>query len=296
MSEKRCSFVAVVGQPNAGKSTLVNTVVGEKVSIVSHKIQTTRMQVRGIAAIGRNSQVVFIDTPGFCQSRTPLESVIAGNFKSSLNGVDLALVLIDASAKYDESSLSILQLLQQKKINTVVVINKVDIAKKENILRVASALAGHTFLKKVFMISALTGDGIEDLKEFLAEDAPIGPWMYAPGQATDMTTTLRLAEITREKIFERMEKEIPYSIYVETELFKETEKKARIYQSIVVMKDSQKGIILGRNGLMIKEIKEASIADMRNLLGKKIELRLFVKVRTKWATSRIHLQNAGIID
>jgi GTP-binding protein Era len=163
-------------------------------------------------------------------------------------------------------------------------------------MRTAGMLTECTFLRKVFMVSALTDDGIEDLKLFLEQDAQIGHWMYAADQVTDLPMSIRLAEITREKIFGKLEKELPYSIYVETELFKESEKKARIYQSIVVMKDSQKGIVLGHNGSMIKSIKDESIADMKSLLGKKIELKLFVKVRAKWTTSKEHLQNAGIID
>ena len=296
MKNNKCSFVAVVGEPNAGKSTLVNEIIGEKISIVSPKAQTTRRQVRGIIELG-DSQIVFIDTPGFCKANSPLEKAIVANFRHAYKDSDLILLVIDATSKYHTGSLNFVEKLKETKIPFAVAINKVDIAKKENILKLAGELSKYDFIKKIFMISALKNDGIEDLKKFLEETAPIGPWLYGTEHnSTDVDMKFRLSEITREKIFMRLEKELPYSIYVETEVFKEAEKKARIYQSIVVMKDSQKGIVLGHKGLMIKAIKDAAIDEMKTLLNKKVELKLFVKVKEKWTEKRTHLQNAGIID
>ena len=293
--QSKSAFVAVVGEPNAGKSTLVNSIVGEKVSIVSQKIQTTRRQIKGIVEIDE-SQIVFIDTPGFCKPNTPLEKVIASNFKNSYKDSDLILLVIDATSKNLASSFEFVKKISSTKIPFSVVINKVDVAKKESILKIATELSLYDFIKQIFMISALNQDGIQDIKSFLKNSAPEGPWFYEQNTPTDLPVKFRLSEITREKIFNHLNKELPYSIYVETESFHESEKKAKIYQSIVVMKESQKGIVLGKSGSMIKTIKDEAIADMKILLNKKIELKLFVKVKEKWTEKKAHLQNAGIID
>ena len=294
--KKKCSFVAVVGEPNSGKSTLVNLLVGEKVSIVSNKIQTTRRQIKGITEIDE-AQIVFLDTPGFCKSRTPLEQAILSNFRHSYKDADVILLIIDATSKYVQNSLNFLWKLQKQSERTIaVVINKTDIAKKENILQIASQVSQYKYVQEVFMISALKNDGIEPIRDFLKKTAPEGPWLYEEKRKTDLDIKSRLSEITREKIFLNLNKELPYSIYVETESFRNAEKKARINQVIVVMKESQKGIVLGKNADMIKRIKEQAIKDMGDLLKKKIELKIFVKVKEKWTEKRTHLQNAGIID
>jgi GTP-binding protein Era len=295
VKENRCLFAAVVGEPNAGKSTLVNSMVGEKISIISHKIQTTRRQIYGIANF-ENSQIVFVDTPGFCQDKSPLEKVILSNFKNSYKHSDLLILIIDALSKNLSRSLKFIKKVELAKFPLVIAINKVDVAKKENILKLAAMVSEFNFIKKVFMISALTDDGLDDLRSFLIDYAPTGKWLFEKGCATDMPLKFRLSEITREKLFNKLEKDLPYSIYVETELFHESEKKARIYQSIVVIKASQKGIILGKNGNMIKDIKDKAITDMQSLLGKKIELKLFVKVREKWTEKTEHLKSAGILN
>ena len=294
MQNSKCAFVVVIGAPNAGKSTLVNAIVGEKVSIVSPKIQTTRRQIRGITEVG-NTQLIFVDTPGFCNPNTPLEKVIVSNFKNSYRDCDIVLLVIDANSKFVTPSIKLLERLVDGSV-IAVVINKVDIAKKESILKIASQLSKYDFVKEVFMISALKKDGVEDIKKFLVNASPNNPWFFKANTATDLPMTLRLAEITREKLFYHLDKELPYSVYVETEVFHEAEKKARIYQSIVVMKTSQKGIVLGKCGNMIKMVKHDAIEDMRRMLDKKIELKIFVKVKEKWTEKAIHLRNAGIID
>ncbi len=294
MQNSKCAFVAVIGAPNAGKSTLVNAIIGEKVSIVSPKIQTTRRQIRGTTEVG-NTQLIFIDTPGFCNPNTPLEKVIVSNFKNSYRDCDIVLLIIDATSKNVTPSIKLLERLSNGAV-IAVVINKVDIAEKKSILEIASQLSRYNFVKEVFMISALKKDGIDDIKKFLIDVAPNAPWFFEANTATDLPVTLRLAEITREKLFYHLDKELPYSVYVETEVFHETEKKARIYQSIVVMKASQKGIVLGKCGNMIKMIKHDAIEDMRKILNKKIELKIFVKVKEKWTEKAVHLRNAGIID
>lgn len=290
----KSAFVAIVGEPNAGKSTLVNSIVGEKVSIVSPKIQTTRRQVRAITEID-NTQLVFIDTPGFCKPTTSLEKAIERNFKNSYQDADIILLVIDATSKNITPSLNFLSTCP-KTTTISVVINKIDIAKKENIVRIAQRISEYSFVTETFMISGTKRDGVQDIVQFLINLAQPNPWFFEPNTMTDLPISQRLSEITREKLFYHLEKELPYSIYVETELMHETEKKAKIIQSIVVTKPSQKGIILGKSGSMIKRLKYEAIKDMQNLLNKKIELKLFVKIKEKWMEKKVHLKNAGIID
>ena len=293
-SETKSAFVAIIGEPNAGKSTLVNSIIGEKVSIVSPKIQTTRRQVRGITEVD-DTQLVFIDTPGFCKPNTSLEKAIEHNFKNSYQDADMILLVIDATSKNIEPSLKFLSKFSKERMVSVV-INKIDIAKKEDILKVAKKISEYDCVAKTFMISAAKQDGVRDIVQFLINSAQPSPWFFEPHIATDLPMSQRLAEITREKLFCNLNKELPYSVYVETERLHESEKKAKIMQSIVVMKPSQKGIVLGKSGSMIKKLKYEAIKDMQNLLNKKIELKLFVKVKENWVEQKVHLKNAGIID
>lgn len=295
----KCGFVAVVGEPNSGKSTFINLIVGEKVSIVSHKCQTTRRQVRGIAQYDDcDTQVVFVDTPGFFKAKTSLEKALISNFKHAYKDADIILVMIDASRErhlaYTYSFVEKLENRIHQKV--VIAINKVDLANKESILKIANNLSKYTFIEHIFMISASKDIGMIEVKDYLKNNMPQGPYLYDPESKTDMDMVFRLSEITREKIYRILSAELPYSIYIETEMFRETEKKARICQSIVVMKDSQKGIVLGHKGERIKDIKEKAIEDMKEVLQKKVELKLFVKVKENWTEKRTHLQNANIID
>lgn len=295
---KKSLFVAVVGEPNTGKSTLVNTIVGEKVSIVSSKVQTTRRRIRGVANIGK-VQLVFTDTPGFLDGirvRSKLEEVICSNFWKSFKDSDLILLLINSTSRNISLTLNFLEKLSKAQRWVVVAINKVDIAKKENILKVASLLSKFLCIDKIFMISATTGDGLKDLINYLESKAAESPWFFESNQVTDADMKFRLSEITREKLFLSLSNELPYSVYVETEFFTEAEKKIKICQAIVVLKNSQKAIVIGHEGRMIKTVKEGAIADMKKLLSKKLELKLFVKVRKNWMEKKEYLQDAGIID
>ncbi|MDR1365233.1 MAG: GTPase Era, partial [Holosporales bacterium] len=264
------------------------------VSIVSPKIQTTRRVIRGIAVIGE-AQVIFLDTPGFCSPSSPLEKALLANFRKSYKDADLVLLVIDATVRSHRKSVRFIEHAETANAPVVVVINKIDAVKKESLLKIADIISQYKHIQNVFMISALTNDGTDSLKGFLEMSAIDGPWLYEDTQITDSTMSFRLAEITREKIFTKLKKELPYSTYVETELFHESEKKATVYQSIVIMKDSQKGIALGHGGSMIRSIKNDAIADMIALLNKKVTLKLFVKVREKWTEKKEHLHNAGII-
>ena len=294
IKSKKCLFVSIVGKPNAGKSTLMNTIIGQKVSIVSSKCQTTRRSIRGITEIG-DTQIVFIDTPGFFYPKSSLEKIIEKNFKNSYTDADVLLLLIDGNEKNFTREIRLLKKIQ-KDLEVDLVINKVDIANKKNILEIAKKFSEFAIIKNIFMISALKNDGIQDIIKHLVDISRPSEWFFEPETHTDMPITFRLAEITREKLFKYLEKELPYSIYVETENFHETEKKAKIFQTVVVIKSSQKGIILGKTGNMIKKIKLEAIKDMQQILGKKIELKIFVKVREKWTEKKEHLHNAGIID
>ena len=291
---KKCLFVSIVGKPNAGKSTLMNTIVGQKVSIVSSKCQTTRRSIRGITEIG-GTQIVFTDTPGFFHPKSSLEKIIEKNFKNSYMDTDVLLLLIDGNGKKFTEEIRLLENMP-KELEVDLVINKVDIANKKNILEIAQQFSKFEIIKNIFMISALQNDGVQKIINYLVDVSSPSEWCFEPETYTDMPITFRLAEITREKLFNNLEKELPYSVYVETENFYETEKKAKIFQSIVAMKSSQKGIILGNNGNMIKKIKLEAIKDMQQILGKKVELKIFVKVREKWTAKKEHLRNAGIID
>ncbi|MDR0552926.1 MAG: GTPase Era [Holosporales bacterium] len=298
MNNSKCGFVAIVGEPNSGKSTLVNAIVGEKISIVSPKAQTTRRQIRGIAQY-EDEQIIFVDTPGFFRARTSLEKVLVRNFRHSYEDSDIILVMVDATSSFLSMTFSFIEKLEsievESKQKIIVAINKVDKAKKDNILKIAKKLSDYKFINEVFMISALNNDGVQSVVNYLKNNIPDGPFLYETDRKTDMDMVFRLAEITRENVYKILSEELPYSIYIETELFKETDKKVRIFQAIVVMRDSQKGIVIGAKGERIKRIKDLSIRDMKELLNKKVELRLFVKVKEKWADSKTHLQNAGIL-
>ncbi|GHT88383.1 GTPase Era [Alphaproteobacteria bacterium] len=293
---RKCCLVAIIGEPNAGKSTLTNLMVGEKISIVSNKVQTTRRLIKGISVIDE-TQIVFIDSPGFGKANSSLEKALRKNFRCSYNDADVVLMIIDASARNYSASIDFIQKFRKNpKQIFAVAINKVDIANKENLLKIADILSKYSDIKEIFMISALKNDGVDSLRQFICCCAHVGNWIFPGGVVTDLNMQLRLADITREKLFGALVKELPYCIYVETELVKYSLKKATIYQAIVVMKNSQKGIIIGKDALMIKRIKFFAIKDMALLLDKKIDLKIFVKVKEKWPDKTSHLLNAGIVD
>ncbi|MDR1476389.1 MAG: GTPase Era [Holosporales bacterium] len=298
MADLKSLFISIVGEPNAGKSTLINTILGEKVSIVSPKAQTTRRRLRGILNTGE-IQLVFTDTPGFPindRTHSKLEDVIFSNFWKSFKGSDLILFLIDVTSRNLNLTFDFLKRIGKLQCGVAVAINKVDIAKKENLLKIATLLKECIFIDKVFMISASMNDGVTDLVEYLKERASVSPWFFGECQTTDADVKFRLSEITREKLFLALSNELPYSIYVETEFFAETEKKAKIYQSIVVLKDSQKAIAIGHDGNMIRILRHKILPDMKILLNKKIDLKLFVKVRKKWTEKEGYLRDAGLVD
>ena len=296
MSTKRCGFVSIIGKPNAGKSTLINLLVGEKISIVSPKIQTTRREVRGIIEYN-NSQLIFVDTPGICKPNTHLEQILLSNFKKSYKDSDIIVLLIDCSNKNIESDLKFLQNKKQIQNNFVIAINKIDLMKdKRHLLPIIDKLKNYDFVKQIFLISSLTGKGIEPMKIYMSKNVPEGPWLYFEDHNnTDLDIKTRLSEITREKIYNNLDKELPYSIYVTTDRLHVTDKKFKVLQTIVVMKESQKGIVLGHKGTMIQKIKREAVSDIRSIFNKTAELNITVKVKEKWTEKKEQLINAGII-
>ena len=296
MQNKKCGFVSIIGMPNAGKSTLLNFLVKEKISIVSPKVQTTRREVRGIIE-HNNSQIIFVDTPGICRPNTPLEKVLLSNFKKSCKCSDITLLLIDCLDKNIESNLKFLQNKKQVQDNFIVAINKIDLMKnKSQLLPIIDKLKDYNFINQIFLISATTGEGIDHILLYLSENVPNGPWLYFEDhEVTDLDLKTRLSEITREKLYNNLEKELPYNIYVTTDRLHVTDKKFKVLQTIVVMKDSQKGIVLGHKGSMIRQIKHEVVNDIKNIFNKTVELNITVKVKEKWTQRKDQLINAGIL-
>jgi GTP-binding protein Era len=278
----RCGFVALVGAPNAGKSTLLNAMVGSKVSIVSRKVQTTRALVRGIAIEG-SSQLIFVDTPGIFSPKRRLDRAMVTTAWSGAHDADLVAVLIDARDGLDDETDAILEGLKDVRPQKALILNKIDVVEKSALLKLAQIANEKAKFEATFMISALNGDGVSDLKKWLAERMPPGPYHYPPDQMSDAPLRQLAAEITREKIFERLHQELPYHSTVETEQWKELRKgDIRIEQTIYVERESQRKIVLGKGGQTIKAIGEAARKEIAEIAEAKVHLFLFVKVREGW--------------
>ena len=281
-NKTQCGFVALIGAPNAGKSTLLNALVGSKVSIISHKVQTTRALIRGIT-IHDQSQLIFVDTPGIFSPRRRLDRAMVTTAWSGAHEADLVGVLIDARKGLDEEAEGILRRLGDVKAPKLLVLNKIDVVAKEALLTLANDANKAAKFESTFMVSALTGDGVMDLKTWLAQRVPPGPWLYPADQMSDAPIRQLAAEITREKLFERLHQELPYHSTVETEVWKELRAgDIRIEQTIYVERESQRKIVLGKGGQTIKAIGEASRKEIANIVEAKVHLFLFVKVREGW--------------
>jgi GTP-binding protein Era len=281
-SDTRCGFIALIGAPNAGKSTLLNALVGSKVTIVSHKVQTTRALIRGITLEGA-SQLIFVDTPGIFAPKRRLDRAMVTSAWSGAHDADLVGLLIDARKGLDEDVEAILGKLADVAHPKVLILNKVDVTDKAALLGLTQAANEKTRFDATFMVSALTGDGVADLKAWFANRVPAGPWLYPPDQMSDAPMRQLAAEITREKIFERLHQELPYHSTVETEIWKELRGGAvRIEQTIYVERESQRKIVLGKGGRSIKAIGEAARKEIAELIEQKVHLFLFVKVREGW--------------
>jgi len=281
-SKTQCGFVALIGAPNAGKSTLLNALVGSKVSIISHKVQTTRALIRGIT-IHDQSQLIFVDTPGIFSPRRRLDRAMVTTAWSGAHEADLVGVLIDARKGLDEEAEDILRRLGDVKSPKLLVLNKIDVVAKEALLTLANDANKAAKFESTFMVSALTGDGVMDLKTWLAQRVPPGPWLYPADQMSDAPIRQLAAEITREKLFERLHQELPYHSTVETEAWKELRAgDIRIEQTIYVERESQRKIVLGKGGQTIKAIGAAARKEIADIVEAKVHLFLFVKVREGW--------------
>ncbi|HYC15704.1 MAG TPA: GTPase Era [Pseudolabrys sp.] len=280
--DTRCGFVALIGAPNAGKSTLLNALVGSKVSIISHKVQTTRMLIRGITVEGQ-AQLIFVDTPGIFSPRRRLDRAMVTTAWSGAHEADLVGVIVDARKGLDEEAEGILRRLGDVRAPKLLILNKIDVVPKETLLTLAKTSNETARFEATFMISALKGDGVADLKAWLAQRVPPGPWLYPPDQMSDAPIRQLAAEITREKLFERLHQELPYHSTVETEVWKELRGgDIRIEQTIYVERESQRKIVLGKGGQTIKAIGEAARKEIAGIVGAKVHLFLFVKVREGW--------------
>ncbi len=293
-SDRRCGFIAVVGAPNAGKSTLVNALVGTKVSIVSPKVQTTRFRVLGIV-MAEAAQVILVDTPGIFEPRKRLERAMVAAAWSGASDADHICLLVDAAKGYDDDARAIVARLRDAGRKAILVLNKVDLVKRDKLLGLTAALDAEGLFTDVFMISALKGDGVADLLAHLAGLVAPGPWMFPEDQVSDLPQRLLAAEITREKAFLALYQELPYSLHVETESWEERDDgSARIDQVIYVERDSQKPIVLGKGGKQIKAIGAAARAELEELLERRVHLFIHVKVRDDWSEKRGHYNDIGL--
>ena len=290
----RSGFVALLGAPNAGKSTLVNRLVGTKVSIVSHKVQTTRAIVRGIATRGR-TQIVFVDTPGIFRPKRRLDRAMVTTAWGGAQDADMVLVLIDAQRGLKGDAAEILDRLGEIRQPKILLLNKVDAVKRETLLALTAEANGKVPFERTFMISALTGSGCDDLLGYLAEALPEGPWFYPEDQISDLPMRQLAAEITREKLYLRLHEELPYSSHVETEKWEEKKNgSVRIEQVIYVERESQKKIVIGRKGETIRAIGEAARKELAEILEQNVHLFLFVKVRENWGDDPERYREMGL--
>ncbi len=294
MTAERCGHVAILGAPNAGKSTLVNTLVGAKVSIVTHKVQTTRGRVTGVCNVGR-TQIVLVDTPGIFQPRKRLERALV---KTAWNGAvdaDATLLVIDARRGLDDAATSILSRLTRHR-HVLCAINKIDLVQRDALLPLAGRIGGHEVVEEIFYISALNGDGVDDVVSALAERLPIQPWLFPADHLSDQPLARLAAEITREKLFVRVHQELPYELSVETELWTDIpeEEAVRIDQVIYVARRGHKPIVLGRNGRTIREVGKAARRELETLLECRVHLFLHVKVRTGWLDDPARYREIGL--
>jgi GTP-binding protein Era len=291
----RCGFIAVIGAPNVGKSTLVNALVGTKVAIVSHKVQTTRAPLRGIA-MEAGAQLIFVDTPGIFAPKRRLDRAMVTTAWAGAHDADIVCLLLDARRGIDEETGAIIERLTEVERPRVAILNKIDLVEKPTLLTLAKDLNARLPLEATFMTSALTGDGVADLRRWLAARVPEGPWHYPEDQVSDAPMRQLAAEITREKLYERLHQELPYQSTVETDIWKELRDGAvRIEQTIYVERDSQRKIVLGKGGATIKAIGADARREIAVALERPVHLFLFVKVREGWTDDPERYREMGLV-
>jgi len=290
----RCGFVALIGAPNAGKSTLLNALVGSKISIVTPKVQTTRALIRGIAMEGA-AQLIFVDTPGIFAPRRRLDRAMVGSAWGSTQDADIVALLIDSQKGAQADEEAILRGLADVRAPKVLVLNKVDLVEKPKLLTLAQSVNERAAFAATFMVAARSGDGVDDLKRYFAAHVPPGPWLYPEDQISDAPLRQLAAEITREKLYLRLHQELPYQSTVETEVWKELKDGAvRIEQTIYVERESQRKIVLGKGGQAIKAIGAAARAEIAAAIEHPVHLFLFVKVREGWGDDPERYREMGL--
>ncbi len=291
---RRCGYIALVGAPNAGKSTLLNLLVGTKLSIVTPKVQTTRTRVLGIALRGE-AQLIFVDTPGIFAPKRRLDRAMVAAAWAGADDADIVVVLIDAARGLDDDTRTILERLKGTQRRCVLALNKIDLVRRDQLLPLADAAAKLCDFERVFMISSTAGDGTADLADFLAGAVPEAPFLYPEDQLTDLPQRLLAAEITREQIYLQLHQELPYAAAVETEQWEERQDgSVKISQVIHVQRDGQKAIVLGKGGAQIKKIGAAARAELEKFLDRRVHLFLFVRVTPEWADDRARFQAMGL--
>ena len=298
MTEKqtRCGFCAIIGAPNAGKSTLVNKLAGTKISIVSHKVQTTRARLRAIVVSGP-SQIIFVDTPGIFKPKRRLDEAMVEGAWSGASEADAVILLTDVRRGLDEGVLAIIEGLKKSGTQAFLALNKIDLVKAETLLELSRKFNEVFPFRETFMISALNGSGVAKLRERVAALMPEGPWLYAEDQIADVPLRFLAAETTREKLYERLHEELPYASTVETETWEERKDgSVRIDQVIYVERESQRKIVLGKGGQTIKALGQAARLDLEKAFERRVHLFLFVKVRENWAKDPERLRMMGLLD
>jgi GTPase len=294
MNETRAGFVAVIGAPNAGKSTLVNAIVGQKVAIVSPKAQTTRARLMGIAIDGA-AQILLVDTPGIFTPRRRLDRAMVAAAWTGAQDADLVLLVIDVDAGVTSEVERIIASLDGRKQPLFLVLNKIDLVRKSDLLAQSARLTAQLNPDKVFMISAAQGDGVGDLKQALAEAMPEGPWLYPEDEVSDATDRMIAAELTREQIVNQLYQELPYATAVETETWQDRpDGSTEIRQQILVERDSQKAIVIGKGGARLKAIGAAARGEITQHLGRPVHLFLHVKVNPRWDEDRGLYRDIGL--
>ena len=286
--------MALLGAPNAGKSTLLNTIVGAKVSIVTPKVQTTRMRILGVSIVG-DAQLVFIDTPGIFTPKRRLDRAMVAAAWGGASDSDVILLLIDAKTGIDRDTRRIINGLKESNRPAVCVLNKIDTVKRSSLLALTDNLVSENIFTDFFMISALNGDGVEDLRCELAGRLPEGPWHFPEDQLSDMNDRLFAAEITREKLYLNLYQELPYALTVETETWEPFDNGAvKVEQVIFVERDRQKGIVLGKGGELIKRVRTLAQEELKDTLERDVHLFLFVKVRENWGDDPERYRDWGL--
>ena len=293
--ETRCGYVALIGAPNAGKSTLLNRLVGAKVSIVSPKVQTTRRRVLGVAMQG-NAQIIFVDTPGIFAPKRRLDRAMVAAAWGGTEDADRIVLLVDATKKgLDSDTRAIIEGLNAAKRKAICAINKVDAVKREKLLALAGELNALFPFEHIFMISAETGDGVDDLMAEVVSKLPAGPYLFPEDQLTDLPMRMLGSEVTREHLFRQLHEEVPYALTVETEAWEEFDDgSVKVTQVIYVTRDSQKAIVIGKGGSRVKQVREAAQKELQDMMGRKVHLFLFVKVRENWQDDPERYREMGL--